>query len=85
MIRPGYFKHYIMVGGRGGKRVRASRLVFTEKHGPIPEGLNVLHTCDNTLCINPDHLFLGTLSDNTQDMIAKGRHKFILRDGRRNF
>jgi hypothetical protein len=42
-------------------------------HGPVPAGLFVLHHCDNRLCYNVDHLFLGTMQDNTDDMIAKGR------------
>jgi hypothetical protein len=52
---------------------RASYLVHI---GPIPNGLNVLHSCDNTLCINPKHLFLGTQADNVDDMIHKGRQSF---------
>jgi hypothetical protein len=48
-------------------------VAWTIANGPIPEGLFVLHRCDNAVCCNPAHLFLGTRADNTRDMIAKGR------------
>ena len=48
---------------------------FSYQHfvGPIPDGMHVLHKCDVTSCCNPEHLFLGTASDNVQDMVRKGR------------
>lgn len=57
-----------------GDNLRAHRVMFAIVNGPIPKGLNVLHKCDVRHCINPDHLFLGTISDNKQDEIKKGRN-----------
>lgn len=50
------------------------RLSYRAFIGSIPEGMSVLHTCDNRVCINPEHLWLGTYSDNLRDCWAKGRH-----------
>lgn len=57
-----------------GKHKRAARLAWTLTNGDILPGLEVCHRCDCRLCINPDHLFLGTHQDNMDDMVRKGRN-----------
>jgi len=58
-----------------GKRRAAHRVSWLIHHGEFPS-MCVLHTCDNRLCVNPQHLWLGTARDNAQDMVAKGRHYY---------
>ncbi len=57
-----------------GRMHGAHRIAWTLAKGPIPAALWVLHSCDNPPCVNPDHLWLGTASDNALDRSKKGRN-----------
>jgi hypothetical protein len=56
-----------------GKLIGTHRLAWLLSNGEIPNGMQVLHKCDNGSCCNPNHLFLGTHADNMKDMCHKGR------------
>lgn len=71
----GYGRFKIYVNGFKPKKrnYKAHRVAYAYYNGVDPKELFVCHHCDNPSCVNPDHLFLGTAKDNTQDMISKGR------------
>jgi hypothetical protein len=57
------------------KTMKAHRVAYLLFIGEIEDGKHICHKCDNPLCVNPDHLWIGTSKENTHDMIRKGRLK----------
>lgn len=62
-----------------GKCFGAHRCSYVIFNGPIPKNIHVCHSCDTRACVNPKHLWLGTMQDNTLDALSKGRLKGFIR------
>lgn len=67
-----------------GKQGKAHRVAYEIAVGQIPKGLVACHKCDNNLCVNPRHIFIGTYQDNTDDKMRKGRHRYGTSKGEAN-
>jgi HNH endonuclease/helix-turn-helix, Psq domain len=57
------------------RTLSAAKVNFVRFKGTVPVGVEVRHTCDQPCCVNPEHLVLGTHTDNMRDMISRGRHR----------
>lgn len=77
--KDGYGRFYF-----NNRNQRAHRIAWILTNGDIELGLNVCHKCDTPLCVNPNHLFLGTHSDNTNDKVSKGRARGGMLKGEKN-
>jgi hypothetical protein len=73
----GYGQFRVGNGTKRGRMIFAHRFAYEGAWGPIEDGLEVMHTCDNPRCVRPAHLRAGTHAENMQDMIAKGRRKSV--------
>lgn len=72
--RDGYHSHLYQEVPQGKfRKTGAHRFMMMVNGHTIPEGYVVCHSCDNPGCVNPDHLWIGTVNDNNQDKVRKGR------------
>jgi hypothetical protein len=82
----GAFSGYrsLALGAKSAGTIGVHKYSYELHHGPVPDGMVVMHKCDNPRCVNPDHLEVGSYEDNTQDMYGKGRAKPAIVQGRNN-
>ncbi len=64
-------------GGKLSKHKGAHAVAYELAHGPIPEGLQANHKCDNPGCCNPRHIYAGTSKQNMEDKVSRGRHNCV--------
>lgn len=81
----GQLRFVVITGEGNGRGIRAHVVAYILTNGPIPDGLWVLHKCDNPPCCNPAHLFLGTAKDNGSDCASKKRTAWGERNGKTKF
>ncbi len=76
-VNDGYVQLQRMVDGERINRYQ--HVIVWEMHNaePVPDGMVVMHTCDNPGCFNPNHLTIGTQSENIQDSVSKRRHSSL--------
>jgi hypothetical protein len=60
---------------RNNRTLKAHRVAYEDAHGLIPDGALVCHHCDTPLCVNPEHLYVGTWQSNMDDRVKRGRWK----------
>ena len=76
LVQPsGYAQFKMYYGYRNYRNMYAHIFSYDLHKGPVPSGKQVCHSCDVRHCVNPRHLWVGTQSDNMQDMLKKGRNK----------
>jgi len=75
---------YGLITDETGKQIGSNRASWILHNGPIPKGMVICHKCDNRLCVNPSHLFVGTQRDNVRDCINKGRRNDVRGEMRPN-
>lgn len=75
----GYKYHGYGILAVSRRPTKAHRISYAMHNGEIPRGMIICHTCDNRACVNPQHLVVGTYTDNNRDMLTKGRHWYAKR------